>query len=134
MFVHVCMHSCMFVHVCVCIRVCVCVCVCRFEKVTEAGSVSYSIVGFASVYGFYAFPDKVRWRIRYDTLLAHTHTLFLFLSLSISFFLSLSISLSLSLLSPSLHSQMLILPPFQRKGHGGILFTHTHTHTQSSRH
>ncbi|CAH3164227.1 unnamed protein product [Porites lobata] len=49
-----------------------------FEKRKEAGNVYYSIVGYSTVYQYYAYPDKIRPRI----------------------------------------SQMLILPPFQRQGHG----------------
>jgi len=49
-----------------------------FEKRTSHGSADFSIVGFTTVYPFYAYPDKTRLRV----------------------------------------SQMVILPPFQRKGHG----------------
>ena len=51
----------------------------RFEKKCDAGRNLYSIVGYTTVYGFYAYPDKLRPRL----------------------------------------SQLLILPQFQRKGHGG---------------
>jgi len=49
-----------------------------FEKRTSHGNIDFSIVGFTTVYPFYAYPDKIRLRV----------------------------------------SQMVILPPFQRKGHG----------------
>ncbi|CAH3154645.1 unnamed protein product [Pocillopora meandrina] len=49
-----------------------------FEKRKEAGETLYSLVGYMTVYQYYAYPDKIRPRI----------------------------------------SQMLILPPFKRQGHG----------------
>lgn len=49
-----------------------------FEKRKEAGNTHYSIVGYMTVYQYYAYPDMIRPRI----------------------------------------SQMLILPPFQKQGHG----------------
>lgn len=52
-----------------------------FEKRKEAGDTHYSIVGYMTVYQYYAYPDKIRPRI----------------------------------------SQMLILPPFQKQGHGAQL-------------
>ncbi|XP_048577478.1 histone acetyltransferase type B catalytic subunit isoform X2 [Nematostella vectensis] len=52
-----------------------------FEKSKEAGDAQYSIVGYMSVYHYYAYPDKMRPRV----------------------------------------SQMLILPPFQKCGHGAEL-------------
>jgi len=52
-----------------------------FEKRKEAGDTHYSIVGYMTVYQYYAYPDKIRPRI----------------------------------------SQMVILPPFQKKGHGAQL-------------
>lgn len=52
-----------------------------FNRKVVNGVPSYTSMGYSTVYHFYAFPDKSRYRI----------------------------------------SQMLILPPFQRKGHGGRL-------------
>lgn len=52
-----------------------------FEIRKEAGNTLYSIVGYMTVYQYYAYPDKIRPRI----------------------------------------SQMLILPPFQKQGHGAQL-------------
>lgn len=37
----------------------------RFEKRKEAGDTHYSIVGYMTVYQYYAYPDKIRPRIRY---------------------------------------------------------------------
>ncbi|KAL5510440.1 hypothetical protein EMCRGX_G005982 [Ephydatia muelleri] len=52
-----------------------------FSREVVNGVSSYTSMGYSTVYSFYAFPDKSRYRI----------------------------------------SQMLILPPFQRKGHGARL-------------
>lgn len=49
-----------------------------FEKRKQAGETFFSLVGYMTVYRYYAYPDKIRPRI----------------------------------------SQMLILPPFKRQGHG----------------
>ena len=58
---------------------------CSYQRALDEGKPQYSIVGYTTVYGFYAYPDKTRARV----------------------------------------SQMLILPPYQRKGHGG-----TYVHVQ----
>lgn len=52
----------------------------RYKKMVSEGKPHYSIVGYTTVYAFYAYPDKTRARI----------------------------------------SQMLVLPLYQRKGHGGV--------------
>ena len=52
----------------------------RYHRVETNGKQHYAIMGYTTVYSFYAYPDKTRARI----------------------------------------SQMLILPPYQRKGHGGL--------------
>ena len=36
----------------------------RYEKDSVNGRTSYAIVGYTSVYSFYAYPDKIRPRIR----------------------------------------------------------------------
>ena len=36
----------------------------RFEKCSEAGRTTYSIVGYVTVYQYYAYPDMKRPRIR----------------------------------------------------------------------
>ncbi|XP_070535512.1 histone acetyltransferase type B catalytic subunit-like isoform X2 [Ptychodera flava] len=52
-----------------------------FEKFTVDGAARYSIVGYSTVYKYYAYPNKIRPRV----------------------------------------SQMLVLPPYQRQGHGAQL-------------
>ena len=72
----------------------------RYEKTIESGgSTHYSITGYATVYSYYAYPDKIRPRIRYYLTMysVNTHMCNLFL-----------------------FSQMLIMPPYQRKGLGGM--------------
>lgn len=55
-----------------------------FEKRSEGGETSYAVVGYATVYTFYNYPDKKRKRV----------------------------------------SQFLILPPYQKQGHGSTNFAH----------
>lgn len=70
----------------------------RYEKTIESGgSTHYSITGYASVYLYYAYPDKIRPRIRYYLTMYSVDTCTI-----------------------SLFSQMLIMPPYQRKGLGGM--------------
>ncbi|XP_031552908.1 histone acetyltransferase type B catalytic subunit-like [Actinia tenebrosa] len=59
-----------------------------FEKKKVSGETEYSIVGYMTVYHYYAYPDKLRPRI----------------------------------------SQMLVLPPFQKQGHGAKLLNTVEEH------
>jgi histone acetyltransferase 1 len=61
-----------------------------FKKKKHNGQIMYGIVGYATVYKYYAFPDMKRPRI----------------------------------------SQFLILPPFQRQGHGGKCVSEVHCNTE----
>ena len=85
----------------------------RFEKDLVDGRTSYSIVAYATVYQYFAYPDKIRPRIRYVWnehlhLEGHApvHTIY-------------HRCLFGSFLHAFRTSQFLVLPPFQRKGHGG---------------
>ncbi len=73
----------------------------RFKRTSYCGVVHYSIVGYLSLYNFYAYPDKIRPRIRYTLV-----------------YVCCVVVNGIVLFS---FSQVLILPPFQRKGLGGKL-------------
>ncbi|XP_065838985.1 histone acetyltransferase type B catalytic subunit-like isoform X1 [Oscarella lobularis] len=86
-----------------------------FEKDLVDGRTSYSIVAYATVYQYFAYPDKIRPRIRYVWnehlhLEGHApvHTIY-------------HRCLFGSFLHTFRTSQFLVLPPFQRKGHGARL-------------
>lgn len=64
-----------------------------FQKSSLEGVPQYSIVGYLTMYDYYAYPDKIKPRIRYNH----------------------SLSLCLSLLCFLSYSQVLILPPYQRR-------------------
>ena len=40
----------------------------RFEKYKSNGNPMYAFVGYMTVYNYYAYPEKIRPRIRYFTL------------------------------------------------------------------
>jgi histone acetyltransferase 1 len=63
------------------------------------GQICYAPIGFITVYLYYAYPDKKRPRIRFKKLF------------------------SLLAIEDFCFSQVLILPPYQRKGHGRRLLT-----------
>jgi len=65
---------------------------CYFKKKEEFGEVHYSVVGFATVFKFFAYPDKIRKRI----------------------------------------SQVLILSPFQKAGHGARLLREIYNYSRVS--
>lgn len=67
----------------------------RYSKTENNKQVKYSLVGFSTVYTHYAYPDRKRMRIRYWISSFQVNDLI---------------------------SQVLILPPYQKSGHGGILF------------
>lgn len=72
----------------------------RFEKRKRrdpSHGVAYHFVGYSSLYPFYYYPEKVRLRLR---LVCWIHLPILILMFS------------------SLHSQFVILTPYQRQGHG----------------
>lgn len=71
---------------------------CRFEKRKRRdGTATYHFVGYSSLYNFYCFPEKVRLRLRWANI-----------------FLS-HVAHSTGLCTTS---QFVILPPYQRQGHG----------------
>lgn len=78
----------------------------RYSKTENNKQVKYSLLGFSTVYTHYAYPDRKRMRIRY--------------------FFS----------SKWLVSQVLILPPYQKSGHGGnsssLTFNSKHTYLNLS--
>ena len=45
----------------------------RFERYPHDGSKRYSAVGYGTVYRYYAYPDKVRPRIRLEMSLPSLH-------------------------------------------------------------
>lgn len=40
-------------------------CICRFEKYKYNGNPMYAVAGYMTIYNYYAYPEKVRPRVRY---------------------------------------------------------------------
>ena len=68
-----------------------------YRKHIESGQSLYSIIGYLTLYKYFAYPDKIRPRIRY-------------------FF-----HITMYTASKHFFSQMLILPPYQKQHHGSKL-------------
>lgn len=80
------------------------------EYFNQTNDICFAPIGFITLYLYYAYPDQQRPRIRYSFI----H----------SFFHSPHLS--------SQFSQVLILPPYQRQGHGRQLLTTIYNHLRTN--
>jgi len=74
------------------------------------GQTFYALIGFITVYLYYAYLDKKRPRIRLEHL--YIYVFYMFLS----------------------SSHALVLPPYQRKGHGRRLLTIVYDNLKNDSH